>query len=132
MGGHGALTLGLKHPDLFRTISALAPIAAPSQVPWGRKALPRYLGDDPFAWRRHDTISLLQDGKKSPAWLIDQGGDDPYLASQLRGDLLRETCAEVGQTLTYRLHEGYDHGYYFIQTVIDDHLDHHMAGLGPA
>lgn len=129
MGGHGALTLGLKHPDLFKSVSALAPIAAPTQVPWGRKALPRYLGDDPTLWRRHDTVFLLRDGYKSTPWLIDQGSDDAFLASQLSGDLLQRSCAEVGQKLTYRLQEGYDHGYYFIQTVIDDHLDHHGAAL---
>jgi S-formylglutathione hydrolase len=129
MGGHGALTLGLKHPALFRTVSALAPIAAPSQVPWGQKALPLYLGDDQAAWRRHDTVSLLQDGYRSSPWLVDQGSDDQFLAVQLGAELLQTACAEAGQALTYRAHEGYDHGYYFIQTVIDAHLDHHMAGL---
>jgi S-formylglutathione hydrolase len=129
MGGHGALTLGLKHPALFRTVSALAPIAAPSQVPWGQKALPLFLGDDRSAWRRHDTVSLLQDGYHTGPWLVDQGSDDQFLAVQLGADLLQAACAESGQELTYRLHDDYDHGYYFIQTVIDDHLDHHMAGL---
>jgi S-formylglutathione hydrolase len=118
MGGHGALTLGLKHPALFRSMSALAPVAAPSQSPWGQKA-----------WRRHDTVSLLEDGYRGPSWLVDQGEDDPFLASQLRADLLQRACAAAGQPLTYRRHAGYDHGYYFIQTVIDDHLDHHAAAL---
>jgi S-formylglutathione hydrolase len=129
MGGHGALTLGLKHPDRFRTISALAPIAAPSQVPWGQKALPLYLGPDPANWRQCDAVSLLQDGYRSGAWLVDQGDEDPFIDNQLRPDLLQNACADAAQTLIFRRHEGYDHGYYFIQTVIDDHLDHHYQGL---
>jgi S-formylglutathione hydrolase len=130
MGGHGALTLALKHRELFKTVSALAPIAAPSQVPWGKKALPRYLGKKEAAWRQADTLALLEDGHKTDqAWLVDQGLDDPFLAQQLRPDLLQAACKKAGQTLIFREHAGYDHGYYFIQTVIDDHLDHHFAGL---
>jgi len=129
MGGHGALTLGLKHPGLFKSVSAIAPVAAPSRVPWGQKALPLYLGEDRKSWRKHDTLCLLQDGYKSSAWLVDQGLEDQFLASQLCGPELRQTCEETGQILTYRGHDGYDHGYYFIQTVIDDHLDHHFAAL---
>ena len=129
MGGHGALTLGLKHPDLFKTVSALAPIAAPSQVPWGQKALPRYLGKDEANWRQADAVALLEDGRTTAPWLVDQGSDDQFLAAQLRPDLLREACNKAGQQLIFREHAGYDHGYYFIQTVMDDHLDHHHAGL---
>jgi S-formylglutathione hydrolase len=98
-------------------------------VPWGQKALPRYLGADPLLWRRCDTVCLLQDGHRSNAWLVDQGELDPFLLSQLRPDLLEEACLDAAQSLTLRRHEGYDHGYYFIQTVIDDHLDHHFQGL---
>jgi len=129
MGGHGALTLGLKHPGLFRSVSALAPICAPSRVPWGQKALPLYLGEDRKSWRKHDAICLLEDGNRSGPWLVDQGTDDQFLRQQLSPGLLESVCAETGQTLTYRSHEGYDHGYYFIQTVIDDHLDHHIGQL---
>jgi S-formylglutathione hydrolase len=130
MGGHGALTLGLKHPELFKTISALAPIAAPSQVPWGQKALPRYLGKKEISWRSVDTVSLLEDGRTiASALLVDQGTEDQFLSQQLRPDLLQAACRSAGQELTFREHRGYDHGYYFIQTVIDDHLDHHFAGL---
>jgi S-formylglutathione hydrolase len=130
MGGHGALTLGLKHPALFRSVSAIAPIVAPHQVPWGQKALPLYLGEDRKSWRKYDTLCLLQDGYKTSAWLVDQGLEDQFLAEQLSPGQLEEACVENGQNLTYRSHEGYDHGYYFVQTVIDDHLDHHFATLG--
>ena len=129
MGGHGALTLGLKHPAIFRTVSAVAPIAAPARVPWGQKALPLYLGEDRKAWRRYDTVCLLEDGHRGRGWLVDQGSEDQFLAPQLGAEQLKEACAKAGQGLEYRLHDGYDHGYYFIQTVIDDHLDHHLAGL---
>lgn len=129
MGGHGALTLGLKHPNLFQTVSALAPIAAPSQVPWGQKALPRYLGKKESAWRAADAVSLLEDGRTTSKWLVDQGTEDQFLTAQLRPDLLQAACQRAGQELIFREHRGYDHGYYFIQTVIDDHLDHHFAGL---
>lgn len=129
MGGHGALTLGLKHPNLFKTVSALAPISAPSQVPWGQKALPRYLGKKESAWRMADAAALLEDGHKTGKLLVDQGSEDQFLAAQLRPDLLQTACKSAGQELIFREHRGYDHGYYFIQTVIDDHLDHHFAGL---
>jgi S-formylglutathione hydrolase len=132
MGGHGALTLGLKHPALFKSVSAIAPIAAPTQVPWGQKALPRYLGPDQFEWRRCDAVALLQDGYRVAPWLVDQGAEDPFLATQLGAAALQAACAEAGQEITYRLHDGYDHGYYFIQTVIDDHLDHHFVALSEA
>jgi S-formylglutathione hydrolase len=129
MGGHGALTIGLKHRELYKTVSALAPIAAPSQVPWGQKALPRYLGKKGHAWRMADTVSLLEDGRTTSTLLVDQGTQDQFLSAQLRPDLLQAACRSAGQSLIFREHPGYDHGYYFIQTVIDDHLDHHFAGL---
>src|ERR1700761_8149873 len=129
MGGHGALTLGLKHTELFKSVSALAPIAAPIQVPWGQKALPRYLGKNERSWRPADTVSLLEDGRTTTPWLVDQGTGDQFLAQQLRPDLLQAACKKAGQQLIFREHAGYDHGYYFIQTVIADHLDHHYAGL---
>jgi len=129
MGGHGALTLGLKHPALFKTVSALAPISAPSQVPWGQKALPRFLGKDERAWRSADAVALLEDGRTTTRLLVDQGLEDQFLSVQLRPELLQAACNKAGQELIFREHHGYDHGYYFIQTVIDDHLDHHFAGL---
>ncbi|WP_373376140.1 S-formylglutathione hydrolase [Cupriavidus nantongensis] len=132
MGGHGALTLGLTHPGRFRSLSALAPICAPSRVPWGWKAFAAYLGDDREAWRRHDACELIQ--SRCNAYpgtiLVDQGLDDPYLDLQLRPDLLETACAQAGQRVTVRRHTGYDHGYYFISTFIADHLHHHAAVLG--
>ncbi|MCO4863835.1 S-formylglutathione hydrolase [Cupriavidus sp. WGlv3] len=132
MGGHGALTLGLTHPGRFRSLSALAPICAPSRVPWGRKAFAAYLGDDHEAWRRHDACELIRSQRKPypGTILVDQGLDDPYLGTELRPDLLEAACAQAGQQVTVRRHTGYDHGYYFISTFIADHLHHHAAVLG--
>ena len=129
MGGHGALTLALRHPGRFRSVSALAPICAPTQVPWGRKAFAGYLGDDRQAWAGHDAVELLRSGARVPPLLVDQGLDDQFLASQLRPQLLEQACAATGQPLTLRRHAGYDHGYFFIQSVIGDHLAHHAAAL---
>jgi S-formylglutathione hydrolase len=129
MGGHGALTLALRHPGRFRSVSALAPICAPSEVPWGQKAFTGYLGEDRSAWAEHDAVQLIQRGAKVPALLVDQGMQDPFLQVQLRPERLEEACAAAGQPLTLRRHEGYDQGYFFIQTVIGDHLDRHAATL---
>ena len=129
MGGHGALTIGLTFPDRFRAVSAFAPIVAPRQVPWGEKALGGYLGPDPAAWRRHDAIALIDDGARVPALLVDQGDADPFLAEQLRPELLRDACAAAGIDLTLRLQPGYDHSYYFISTFMADHLAWHAARL---
>lgn len=130
MGGHGALTLALRHPGRWQSLSAFAPICAPTQVPWGRKALPRYLGDDPAAWARHDACALLDAGARfDGSVLVDQGLADRFLADQLRPDLLVAACARAGQPLQLREHAGYDHGYFFIQSFIDDHLRHHAAAL---
>ncbi|KRE88335.1 S-formylglutathione hydrolase [Frateuria sp. Soil773] len=132
MGGHGALTLALKHPRRYRSVSAFAPIVAPSQVPWGRKALPRYLGDDEAAWARHDACELVRQGTFPGTILVDQGEADRFLDAQLKPELFDQACAEAGQPLLLRRHAGYDHSYYFIASFIDDHLRHHARALGLA
>lgn len=129
MGGHGALTLALRHPGRYRSVSAFAPIAAPSQVPWGEKALGLYLGHDPAAWRRHDAVALLEDGARLPDLLVDQGASDSFLEEQLRPHLLERACAGAGFPLTLRMQQGYDHSYYFISTFMDDHLRWHSERL---
>jgi len=130
MGGHGALTLALRHPDLYRSVSAFAPIAAPTQCPWGEKAFAGYLGDDRTAWAGHDATELIQKGHRVPPLLIDQGMADQFLAGQLHPHLLEQACEAGGQPLTLRRHAGYDHGYYFIASFVEDHLRHHAAQLG--
>jgi S-formylglutathione hydrolase len=122
MGGHGALTIGLRNPDRFRSVSAFAPIVAPSQVPWGQKALAGYLGPDRAAWRRHDAVALIEDGARLPELLVDQGGDDPFLDKELRPELLRKACADAGIALALNLRAGYDHSYYFVSTFMADQL----------
>lgn len=129
MGGHGALTIGLGHPGRYRSVSAFAPIVAPSQVPWGRKALGGYLGDDRSAWRRHDAVALIEDGARLPDILVDQGGADQFLAEQLRPELLRDACAAAGIDLTLRFQPGYDHSYHFVSTFMAEHLAWHSARL---
>jgi len=131
MGGHGALVHGLRNPDQWRSISALAPIVHPSVVPWGEKAFTAYLGSDRDIWARWDAVSLLEAGRVHPASiLIDQGVADPFLAQELRPDLIENAATAAGQPLTLRYHEGYDHSYWFIQTVIRDHVAHHASLLG--
>ncbi len=129
MGGHGALTIGLSHPDRFRAISAFSPIVAPSRVPWGEKALAGYLGPDRAAWRKHDAVALIEDGVRVPDLLVDQGEADPFLAEQLKTDLLQEACKVAGQSATIRLQAGYDHSYYFISTFMAEHLRWHADRL---
>jgi S-formylglutathione hydrolase len=130
MGGHGALTLALRHPGLYHSLSAFAPIVAPMQVPWGQKAFPRYLGEDESAWRAHDATALIEDGHRFDGpILIDQGADDAFLAEQLRPDLLQAACDAANQPLLLRMQPGYDHSYWFIQTFIEDHLRHHAQVL---
>ncbi|WP_347271490.1 S-formylglutathione hydrolase [Rhizorhabdus histidinilytica] len=129
MGGHGALTIGLTFPDRFRSISAFAPIVAPGQVPWGRKALPGYLGDDKAAWRRHDAVALIEDGARVKELLVDQGEADGFLAEQLKPSLLVAACADAGIDLTLTMRPGYDHSYYFISTFMEDHLRWHAERL---
>ncbi len=128
MGGHGALTIGLRHPERFRAVSAFSPIVAPTQVPWG-KALDRYLGDDAAVQRRHDAVALIEDGARVPELLIDQGEADSFLDEQLRPALLAAACAAAGIDLTPRLHAGYDHSYHFISTFMADQLAWHAARL---
>ena len=132
MGGHGALTIGLKHPERFRSLSAVAPIAAPMQCPWGQKALPRYLGADPETWRQYDATELMRDlGSVAgrPPLLIDLGLDDEFLSTQLKPELFEAAAHGAGYPLTHRRHAGYGHGYYFISSVIEDHLRHHAECL---
>jgi S-formylglutathione hydrolase len=129
MGGHGALTIGLSLPDRFKAVSAFAPIVAPSQVPWGQKALGGYLGDDKAAWRKHDAVALIEDGARVPALLVDQGAADTFLEKELRSDLLRAACDAAGIPLTLTLRDGYDHSYYFISTFMADHLRWHADRL---
>ncbi|TMJ20761.1 MAG: S-formylglutathione hydrolase [Alphaproteobacteria bacterium] len=130
MGGHGALTLSLRNPGTYRSVSAFAPIVAPSQVPWGEKALGRYLGDDRSAWRKHDAVALIEDGARIAELLVDQGGADNFLAEQLRPELLEAACAKAGIPLTLRMQPGYDHSYYFISTFMAEHLRWHAERLG--
>lgn len=130
MGGHGALTLALRHPQRFRSLSAFAPIVAPMQVPWGQKAFPRYLGNDESTWRGHDATALIEDGHRFDGpILIDQGVEDSFLAEQLRPELFQAACEAAQQPLLLRQHAGYDHSYWFIQSFIEDHLRHHAAVL---
>ena len=129
MGGHGALTLALRHPGLFRSVSALAPICTPMQCPWGVKALGGYLGADRSSWAAHDATELVMAGASAPQLLIDQGKADKFLTEQLHPHLFEAACAAASQPLTLRRHAGYDHGYYFIASVIEDHLRHHAAAL---
>ena len=130
MGGHGALTLALKNPTLFQSVSALAPIAAPMQCPWGTKAFGGYLGSDRTAWAAHDATELVKAGARVPPLLVDQGLADKYLAEQLHPHLFEAACAAAGQPLELRRHAGYDHGYYFIATFMADHIAHHARHLG--
>jgi S-formylglutathione hydrolase len=129
MGGHGALTVALRNPGLFRSVSAFAPIVAPSQVPWGQKALGGYLGDDPAAWRKHDAVALIEDGARLPELLVDVGDSDTFIEKELRPELLERACAEAGIPLTLRCQPGYDHSYYFISTFLADHLRWHAERL---
>ncbi|MEG0032473.1 S-formylglutathione hydrolase [Acinetobacter sp.] len=129
MGGHGALTLALKHPEKFKSVSAFAPICAPSQCPWGEKAFSNYLGSDQAEWLKHDATALVQAKIAHFAdILIDQGLSDQFY-SQLNPALFQQACQAAGQPLTLREHAGYDHGYYFIQSFIDDHLQFHAVQL---
>jgi len=130
MGGHGALTVALRNPDRYRAASAFAPIVAPSQVPWGQKALSGYLGDDRAAWRKHDAVALIEDGARVPDLLVDYGDADQFLTQQLRPELLKAACEKANIPLLLRRQEGYDHSYYFISTFMCDHLRWHAARLG--
>jgi S-formylglutathione hydrolase len=130
MGGHGALTLALRNPGRYRSLSAFSPIVAPASVPWGQKAFPRYLGEDRKAWRKHDATALVQDGAHfNGKILIDQGEADGFLVNQLQPQRFEAACEEARQALELRMHPGYDHSYYFIQSFIEDHLQHHAKAL---
>ena len=129
MGGHGALTIALRHPGRFRGVSAFAPIVAPRRVPWGEKALAGYLGAGQARWRAHDAVALIEDGARVPDILVDQGEADSFLVEQLRPSLLARACTDAGIDLTLRLQPGYDHSYHFISTFMDDHLQWHADRL---
>jgi len=129
MGGHGALTVALNHPERFRSVSAFAPIVAPSQVPWGQKALAGYLGEDRSVWRKHDAVALIEGGTRVEEILVDVGDADPFIEKELRPDLLERACAEAGIALKLRIQPGYDHSYYFISTFMDEHLRWHAERL---
>ncbi|MDR6953316.1 S-formylglutathione hydrolase [Ancylobacter sp. 3268] len=130
MGGHGALTIALKHPDRFKSCSAFAPIVQPSTADWSRPALEKYLGTDELAWRSYDAVALIEDGKRFPELLVDQGAADPFLKTGLRPELLDDACKAAGIPLTLNLREGYDHSYFFISTFMADHIAWHAKRLG--
>ena len=129
MGGHGALTLALRHPGRYRSVSAFSPIVAPTRVPWGRKAFKAYLGEDEAAWKQHDAVELIASATERLPLLVDQGDADDFLTGQLRPDLLQAACEQAGHPLTLRLQPGYDHSYYFIASFIGEHIAHHAAAL---
>lgn len=129
MGGHGALTLHLKRPDLYRSVSAFSPIATPSAVPWGQKAFAAYLGEDRAAWADHDASELVASRPSGAHVLVDTGDADPFLGEQLRPQLFIDACERGGQALDYRLRPGHDHSYWFVATYIGEHVAHHAKAL---
>lgn len=129
MGGHGALTIALRNPGLFKSTSAFAPIVSPMNCPWGKKALTNYLGTDETAWREYDACALIEDGARLPDILVDQGTADNFLENELMPERLEQACEKAGQPLTLRRQDGYDHSYFFISTFIDDHLRWHAERL---
>lgn len=129
MGGHGALTLALKNPGRFCSVSAFSPICAPSQCQWGEKVFTNYLGENRESWKKHDANELIQKSTLEIPLLIDQGGDDPFLEKELNFELFRNTCEKRNQKLTARLQSGYDHTYYFISTFMEDHIQHHAKAF---
>lgn len=129
MGGHGALTIGLRHPDRFRSVSAFAPIVSPIQCPWGHKALSGYLGDDQHAWRAYDACALIANGARLTNLLVDQGDADSFLVEQLKTELLVDACAAADMPITLRMQPGYDHSYFFIATFMPDHITWHAERL---
>ena len=131
MGGHGALTLGFKYPDIFKSISAFAPISAPTECPWGEKAFSGYIGDNREDWKRHDAAALMRtlDKKHHKPVLVDQGLNDEFLDVQLKPHLLEQAATDAAYPLTLHRHAGYDHSYYFISTFMEDHLAHHAGTL---
>lgn len=129
MGGHGALTIGLRNPDRFRSVSAFAPICAPLHCPWGEKALTGYIGGNREDWRGYDACAMIEDGLKLPELLVDQGDADQFLTEQLKPELLARACKEAGIDLTLRMQPGYDHSYYFISTFLPEHVAWHAERL---
>ena len=129
MGGHGALTIALRNPDRYKSVSAFSPIVAPIQCPWGKKALGRYLGLDKATWRPYDACALIEDGARVADILVEQGTSDNFLEEQLKPHLLAEACEKAGIALTLNMREGYDHSYYFISTFMADHLRWHAERL---
>ncbi len=129
MGGHGALTIALKNPGRYRSVSAFSPIVAPSRVPWGEKAFGAYLGDDREAWRLYDAVDLIRDAPERLPLLVDQGDADEFLRTQLKPELLQAAAGATGHPLTLRLQPGYDHSYYFIASFIGEHIAHHAKAL---
>jgi S-formylglutathione hydrolase len=130
MGGHGALTVALRNPERFRSVSAFAPICSPLNCPWGEKALTGYLGGDRDVWREHDACALVADGARVPSILVDQGVDDGFLGEQLKPELLQAACREAGIDLELRMQDGYDHSYFFVSTFMAEHVAWHAARLG--
>jgi S-formylglutathione hydrolase len=130
MGGHGALTIALKNPSRYKSVSAFAPIVSPSRCPWGEKAFSGYLGPDREKWRQYDATSIIEDrGWSGPALLVDQGTEDQFLQTQLKPELLVGACKRVGVPLDLRMQPGYDHSYYFISSFMEDHLRFHAKNL---
>ena len=129
MGGHGALTIGLRNPDRFKSVSAFAPICAPLHCPWGEKALTGYLGENREDWRAYDACAMIEDGLTVPELLVDQGDADPFLTEQLKPELLAKACKDAGIDLTLRMQRGYDHSYYFISTFLPEHVGWHAERL---
>lgn len=129
MGGHGALVIALKNPDLYTSVSAFSPIVAPTQVPWGQKAFTAYLGNNQDAWKEYDTVELVKRATSKMPILVDQGLNDEFLANQLKPDLLKEASEKASHPLTLNLRKGYDHSYYFIQSFVGDHIKYHAAAL---
>ncbi len=129
MGGHGALTIGLRNSDRFKSVSAFAPIVSPLNCPWGEKALTGYIGPDKSNWREYDSCALIEDGARVSDLLVDQGSKDNFLEEQLKPELLKSACETAGQKLTLRMQEGYDHSYYFISTFMADHIEWHAKKL---
>lgn len=129
MGGHGALTIGLRNPGRYKSVGAFSPIVAPSQVPWGQKAFAGYLGDDPSAWREYDAVALIEDGAQITNMRVEQGADDQFLGEQLKTSLLAMACRKRGRDADIRMREGYDHSYYFISTFMARHVAWHAKWL---
>lgn len=129
MGGHGAITIALRNPNSYTSVSAFAPVAAPTECPWGKKALSRFLGGDQKAWQQYDSCALIAKAEQHQPLLVDQGGDDTFLTEQLMPERLQQTCAEHSYPLNFRLQEGYDHSYFFVATFIGDHIAYHAKHL---